>query len=115
MRDAPRVAIEQQLVNSAEHAISARFGLPVLKRGLIAGAELVFTGARLDYSGKRVPESLYANVMLSGEYSPWRLRYYGGVYNMLDERHPNPVSPDYVRPTVSQYGREVRLGLSTAF
>jgi outer membrane receptor for ferrienterochelin and colicins len=110
---------ERRVVNSAEYAISARFGLPVLKRGLIAGVELVFTGARVDYSGGRVPESLYLNTMLSGELTQpqarWRLRYYGGVYNMLDERHPSPVSTDYERPTVPQYGREVRLGMSVSF
>lgn len=54
-------------------------------------------------------------MMLSGEYPPWRLRYYGGVYNMLDEQQPDPVSPDYLRPSVPQYGREVRLGVSTSF
>jgi outer membrane receptor for ferrienterochelin and colicins len=110
---------ERRVVNSAEHAISARFGLPVLKRGLMAGLELVFTGARFDYSGGRVPESLYLNMMLSGELTQpqarWRLRYSGGVYNMLDERHPNPVSPDYALDTVPQYGREVRLGVSASF
>jgi outer membrane receptor protein involved in Fe transport len=111
----PDERTEPRVVNSAEHAISARFGLPVLKRGLVAGVELVFTGARFDYSGRRAPESLYVNMMLSGEYPPWRLRYYGGVYNMLDEQQPNPVSPDYLRPAVPQYGREVRLGVSTSF
>jgi outer membrane receptor for ferrienterochelin and colicins len=109
------VVTEKQLVNSAEHAISARFALPVLRRELVAGAELVFTGARFDYRGDRVLESLYVNMMLSGEYAPWRLRYYGGVYNMLDERHPSPVSSDYGPSTVPQYGREVRIGVSTAF
>jgi outer membrane receptor for ferrienterochelin and colicins len=106
---------EQQLVNSAEHAISARFGLPVLKKGLVAGAELVFTGARFDYSGRRIPQSLYMNLVMSGQFQLWRLRYYGGVYNLLDERALTPVSPDYTRPTVPQYGREVRLGMSTTF
>lgn len=85
----------------------------------MAGLELVFTGARFDYSGDRVPESLYLNLMLSGEFTQpqarWRLRYYGGVYNMLDEQHPNPVSPDYNLDTVPQYGREVRLGVSASF
>jgi len=117
--DIPGGTTEQRVVNSAEHAISARFGLPVLKRGLVAGVELVFTGPRLDYSGGRVPESLYLNTMLSGELTQpqarWRLRYSGGVYNMLDERHPSPVSPDYVLPTVPQNGREVRLGMSVSF
>ena len=119
MNDDPLVITEPRVVNSAEHAISARFGLPVLKRGLVAGAELVFTGARFDYFGRRVPESLYVNVMFSGEYTRpqarWRLRYFGGVYNMLDEEQPNPVNPDYVHPAVPQYGREVRLGVSTSF
>jgi hypothetical protein len=85
----------------------------------MAGVELVFTGPRLDYSGGRVPESLYLNTMLSGELTQpqarWRLRYYGGVYNMLDERHPSPVSPDYQLATVPQNGREVRLGMSASF
>lgn len=106
---------EKQLVNSAEHAISARFGLPVLKQGLVAGAELVFTGARFDYSGRRIPQSLYMNLVMSGQFQRGRLRYYGGVYNLLDERALTPVSPDYSRPTVPQYGREVRLGMSMTF
>jgi hypothetical protein len=113
--DDPDEITEPRVVNSAEHAISARFALPVLKRGLAAGVELVFTGARFDYSGRRAPESLYVNMMLSGEYPQWRLRYYGGVFNMLDEVQPNPVSPDYFHPAVPQYGREVRLGVSTSF
>lgn len=106
---------EQQLVNSAEHAISARFGLPILKQGLVAGAELVFTGARYDFSGRRIPQSLYMNLVMSGQFQPWQLRYYGGVYNLLDERALTPISPDYQRPSVPQYGREVRLGLSRSF
>jgi hypothetical protein len=34
---------------------------------------------------------------------------------MLDEQQPSPVSPDFVRATVPQYGREVRIGMSTSF
>jgi outer membrane receptor for ferrienterochelin and colicins len=115
VNEGPDGTTEQRVVNSAEHAISARFGLPVLKRSLVAAGELVFTGARLDFYGQRVPESLYVNLMISGEYLPWKLRYFGGVYNMLNERPANPVSPDFARVTVPQYGREVRIGMSTSF
>jgi outer membrane receptor for ferrienterochelin and colicins len=117
VREGPdkELVTEARVVNSAEHVISARFGLPVLRKGLVAGSELVFTCARFDSTGQRVPESLYVNVILSGQYAPWRLRYSGGVYNMLDERRPSPISPDYERTTVPQYGREVRLGASLSF
>ncbi|MHB8874378.1 MAG: PEGA domain-containing protein [Myxococcaceae bacterium] len=104
-----------ELVNFPEHVVSGRFLWPVLGQSLRAGTELVFVGARSDRTGERIDESLYWNVMLSGEHPKWQLTYFGGVFNIIDERLPDPVGPDLIPASVTRSGREVRVGFSRRF
>ncbi len=114
----PRVDVQRvsgELVNAPEHNISARFVQPVFERLLSAATELVFIGPRKDYGGNELPPSLSWNVVLSGTYEPWKLRYFAGVFNVLDEKRPDPISPEYSSLTALRYGRQVRVGLSRWF
>jgi outer membrane receptor protein involved in Fe transport len=104
-----------ELPNFPAHVVSARFLWPVLGPALRASTELVLVGRRNDRYGRRVDGTMYWNVMLSGEHVPWRLTYYGGVFDLLDERRPEPVGPDFLPATAARFGREVRVGCARRF
>ncbi|MBI3184522.1 MAG: TonB-dependent receptor [Myxococcales bacterium] len=103
------------LINSPEHNIAARLSWPILSQALLASTEMVFLGARKDRDGARIPETMQWNLVLSGDYLPWRLHYYGGVMNLLDERRADPLGPDTLLSQVPRYGRQVRVGFSRSF
>jgi hypothetical protein len=69
-------------------------------------------------TGARVEDAALWNVTLTGEYRPWHLRYFAGLFNVLDVRGYAagiPVGPEVPATTVPRYGRSARLGASIAF
>src|SRR6185436_9427042 len=82
------------------------------------GNELQLDAARHTRAGERVEDAVIWNITASGEYRPWRLRYFAGLFNLLDVRGYGPgypVGPEVPSPTVPRYGRSARLGLSLGF
>lgn len=108
------------LDNSPAHTGAARVMVPVLTDVLTAATELVYNSARFapaDLTGFRslVGEGVDWNLVLSGSYPRYRLRYQAGVYNVLDQRVelPAPGMPPGVN--VAQYGRQLRLTVGATF
>jgi outer membrane receptor protein involved in Fe transport len=82
------------------------------------GNELVIDVGRHTRDGVRVEDAVLWNVTLTGEHRPWRLRWFAGLFNVLDVHGYGPgfpVGPEVPSPTVPRYGRSARLGLSLAF
>jgi len=55
---------------------------------------------------------------MSGEYRAHHLRYFVGLFNLLDVHDPLagfPTSADYPTVLIPRYGRSMRAGLSWAF
>lgn len=104
--------------NAPSTVASLRALTPVGGPLLRLGTELVVDVGRHTRDGDRVDDAFLWNVTLTGEHRPWRLRYFAGLFNLLDVRSyaPGiPVGPEVPTPTVPRYGRSARLGMSVAF
>ena len=66
----------------------------------------------------RVDDAFLWNVTFSGEFRAYHLRYFTGIFNLLDVRDARmgfPTSVDYPQSLIPRYGRSMRAGLSLAF
>jgi outer membrane receptor protein involved in Fe transport len=109
-------------INAPETMFKARILCPLVGAALRLGSELVLDSGR-HFRGEGgdtatlVDDSVLWNVSMSGEYRAWRLRYFVGLFNLLDIRDDRagfPTARNYPLPLVSRYGRSLRVGLSLA-
>lgn len=106
----------QPLPNAPEHLAALRALTPLSGSVLRIGTEMIFDIARRTADGDVVPDAMIWNLTLSGEHRPWRLRYFAGVFNLLDDRTGYPVGAEVASGiTVPRYGRTARLGLAWSF
>jgi hypothetical protein len=66
----------------------------------------------------RVDDAVLWNVSFSGEYRAYHLRYFTGIFNLLDVRDARmgfPTSVDYPPNLIPRYGRSMRAGLALTF
>jgi outer membrane receptor protein involved in Fe transport len=104
------------LPNAPDYQASLRVFYPLLGAALRIGNEMIFDMQRHLANGDVTPNALTWNVSLSGEYRRFRLRYFGGVFNLLDDRTGYPVGGEVPAGlTVPRYGRTVRAGLAFTF
>jgi outer membrane receptor for ferrienterochelin and colicin len=109
----------QPLPNTPTHVGSLRFIYPVAGAALRVGTELVFDVARPTVDGQVAGDALTWNIVLSGSThmgTRLRLRYYAGVFNLLDDRTGYPVGAEVASgTTVARLPRTARLGLAGSF
>jgi outer membrane receptor protein involved in Fe transport len=106
----------EPLPGAPEHVASLRAVHPLLGSALRVGSEAVFDINRRTIDGEFAPNALIWNVTLSGEYRAMRLRYFAGVFNVLDDRSGYPVGAEVASGiTVPRYGRQGRAGLAFTF
>jgi outer membrane receptor for ferrienterochelin and colicins len=107
------------LANAPTHVAALRFLTPLLGAALRLGAEVVVDVGRSTVAGDVAPDAALCNVTLSGDAhvgARLRLRYFGGLYNLLDERAGTPVGREVAAgATVAREARTARLGLALAF
>jgi outer membrane receptor for ferrienterochelin and colicins len=104
--------------NAPQALASLRWLYPLIPERLRLGSELLLDSGRRTRAGRRLEDALIWNVTLSGAYAPWRLRYFGGLFNVLDvnERWTGfPTGLEVPAPTVLRYGRSGRIGLQVSF
>jgi outer membrane receptor protein involved in Fe transport len=113
--------------NAPELLAKARVLYPLVGRSLRVGTEIVLeSGRHFEWppesghprSDNRVEDALLWNLSLSGEYRPFRLRYFAGLFNLLDVHDPRagfPTSVDYRLTLIPRYGRSARAGLAWMF
>jgi outer membrane receptor protein involved in Fe transport len=112
-------------LNAPQTMLKARVLCPLVGPALRLGSELVLDSGRpfrqtdpalaaIDY---RTDDALLWNLTFSGAYRRYHLRYFAGVFNLLDVREARsgfPTSVDYLPTLIPRYGRSVRVGLSLA-
>jgi outer membrane receptor protein involved in Fe transport len=107
------------LPNAPTSVAALRCIYPLVGSALRLGTEAVLDVGRRTFDGDVAPDALLWNVTLSGEAffaHGLRLRYFGGVFNLLDERAGYPVGPEVASgPTVARLMRTGRMGLALAF
>jgi outer membrane receptor protein involved in Fe transport len=113
-------------LNAPETMVKARVLCPLVGTALRLGSELVLDAGRhfrqddpAQLPGdNRVDDALLWNASFSGEFRAYRLRYFAGLFNLLDVRDARtgfPTSVDYPPNLIARYGRSMRAGLSVAF
>jgi len=109
----------QPLPNTPTHVASVRFIYPVAGAMLRVGTEMVLDVARATIDGGVAGDALTWNVTLSGNThvgARVRLRYFAGVFNLLDDRTGYPVGNEVLSGiTVQRLPRTARLGLAGSF
>jgi outer membrane receptor for ferrienterochelin and colicin len=109
----------QPLPNTPTHVASLRFIYPVVGAALRVGTEMVLDVARPTVDGGVAGDALTWNVILSGSAhmgSRLRLRYYAGIFNLLDDRTGYPVGAEVASgTTVARLPRTGRFGLAGSF
>ncbi len=107
------------LANAPTAVGALRVIYPLVGAGLRVGTELVVDVGRPTVAGDVAPDSMMWNVTLSGEAHfahHLRARYFGGVFNLLDDRSGYPVGAEVASgPTVPRLPRTARVGLALAF
>jgi outer membrane receptor protein involved in Fe transport len=115
--------------NAPESMATARALAPLIGSHLRVGTEVHVDAGRhtrnvLDRTVasanevSRVDDAVMWNLSLSGEHRAWRVRYFAGLYNILDVRGYGPGYPssrDFRFATVPRYGRSLRAGVSLGF
>jgi hypothetical protein len=104
--------------NSPTTTASLRALTALLSPYLRLGNEVIVEVGRHTRDGARVEDAVLWNATLTGEHRPWRLRYFAGLFNLLDVRgyaSGYPVGPEVPSTTVPRYGRSARIGLSVGF
>ena len=112
-------------LNAPETMVKARVLCPLMGPALRFGSELVLDAGRhfrhedsALLGDNRVDDAFLWNVTLSGEYRAYRLRYFAGLFNLLDVRDARtgfPTSVDYPPILIPRYGRSMRAGLAASF
>jgi len=114
----------QPLPNTPTQVASLRFTYPLAGPAMRIGTEMVVdVGRPTDVNGtamgRAAGDAFTWNVILSGAAhmgSRLRLRYYAGVFNLLDDRTGYPVGAEVpAGPTVARLPRTARLGLTGSF
>ena len=113
-------------LNAPDTMVKARLLCPLVGPGLRLGSELVLDSGRHfrhtapsePAADNRVDDALIWNLSFSGENRAMRLRYFAGIFNLLDvhdTRAGYPTGVDYPLALVPRYGRSLRAGLAWAF
>ena len=113
-------------LNAPETMVKARVLCPLVGHALRLGSELVLDSGRhfrqtdptQPAADNRVDDAVLWNLSFSGEYRAYHLRYFAGIFNLLDvrdERTGFPTSVDYPPNLIPRYGRSMRASLSLAF
>ena len=106
--------------------VKVRMLCPLVGAALRLGSELVLDSGRHFRqtdpgqlpNDDRVDDALLWNLSLSGEYRAYHLRYFTGLFNLLDVRDLRtgfPTSVDYPPTLIPRLGRSVRGGLAFLF
>jgi outer membrane receptor protein involved in Fe transport len=113
-------------LNAPESMVKVRALCPLVGTALRLGSELVLDAGRHFNQNdpaqllgdNRVDDALLWNVSFSGEFRAYHLRYFTGLYNLLDvhdTRTGFPTSVDYPPNLIPRYGRSMRAGLALVF
>ncbi len=107
------------LPNAPTHVASLRFIYPLVASALRLGTEMILDVGRTSIDGVVTEDALTWNATLSGDLRfahGWRMRYFAGVYNLLDDRTGYPVGAEVASgTTVARYPRTARMGLGWSF
>ena len=101
--------------NSPRHLAKAAFSVPVYREKIFASLELQGMSSRRTVLGSDVPAFMVANFTLFSRNLIKNLDASVSLYNLLDRRYSDPVSPDFTQQSIEQDGRQLRVKLTYRF
>lgn len=105
----------EPLTNSPGQMGKASLNVPLMKQKLFLGIEEQYMGRRMTDGGEFAPAFSITNMTLFAQNIVPRLEASVSVYNVLDKEYGDPVTLDFVQPTIQQDGRSYRFKLTYAF
>jgi outer membrane receptor for ferrienterochelin and colicins len=105
----------QRLSNSPEHLGQLQLSVPLWRDKLFASMELEAMSDRQTVGGNTVGPVWLVNATLFSQKIAKGLEVSASVYNLLDRRYSDPVSPDFTQDSIQQDGRQFRLKLTYRF
>lgn len=103
------------LTNSPAQMGKLVLNVPVVKEKLFLGLEEQYMDRRKLEAGGYAPAFAVTNLTLISQHIVQRLEASLSVYNLFDKEYGDPVTLDFVQPTIQQDGRSYRFKLTYAF
>lgn len=113
--DATDGLTHRRLDNSPEHVGQAQLLVPLWANKLYAGLEAQVLSERRTLWGNSVPGYGTANATLYSRELIKNLELSVSVYNLFDQRHDDPVGPDFRQAAIEQDGRTFRVKATYRF
>jgi iron complex outermembrane receptor protein len=104
-----------ELNNSPEHLAKLNLAVPLWQQKIFASAEIRAMSSRTTVEGGTVGGCWVANVNLFSRDIVKNLEMSVGIYNLFDRHYSDPVSADFIQPSIEQNGRTARLKLTYKF
>jgi iron complex outermembrane receptor protein len=98
------------LPNSPRHVLNGRVSMPIMASGSFVALEVSALGERQTVTGATVGEAVRTNLTVSHPVAP-SLEIYGGVRNLFDLEHADPVADYHAQDAIVQDGRTWNVGL----
>jgi iron complex outermembrane receptor protein len=105
----------QRLSDSPAHLGQLQISVPLWRDKLFASMELQAMSDRQTVSGNTVGPVCLVNATLFSQKIANGLEVSASIYNLLDQRFSDPVSPDFTQDSIQQDGRQFRLKLTYRF
>lgn len=103
------------LTNSPAQMVKLVLNIPVTKDKIFLGVEEQYMDRRKIDAGGYAPAFAITNLTLFSQNLVQRLEASVSVYNLFDKEYGDPVTLDFVQPTIRQDGRSYRFKLTYAF
>jgi outer membrane receptor for ferrienterochelin and colicins len=103
------------LTNSPAQMVKLVLNIPVIKEKIFLGVEEQYIDRRKTDAGGYAPAFAVTNLTLFSQSLAQRLEASVSVYNLFDKEYGDPVTLDFVQPTIRQDGRSYRFKLTYAF
>jgi outer membrane receptor for ferrienterochelin and colicins len=103
------------LTNSPGQMGKIVLNVPVIKEKLFLGVEEQYLGRRKTDAGGYASAFAITNLTLFSQNLLQRLEASVSIYNLFDKEYGDPVTLDFVQPTIRQDGRSYRFKLTYAF
>jgi len=103
------------LTNSPAQMGKLVLNVPVMKDKIFLGVEEQYVDRRKIDAGGYAPAFAITNLTLFSQNLVQRLDASVSVYNLFNKEYGDPVTLDFVQPTIQQDGRSYRFKLTYAF
>ena len=97
------------LTNSPRHLAKLNLAAPLIRKNVLAGAELQYTSSRKTLAGENEGGFVTANLTLFSQNLLKGLEVSASLYNLLDRKYGDPGAGEHLQNIIGQDGRTFRV------